>query len=72
MNELFHENGLVIIDGDDSALKQLFAPIMQDELLHEVSSEKVGETSLQLAKNYKIQVNPREINLFYLGENSTK
>jgi bacillithiol biosynthesis cysteine-adding enzyme BshC len=70
VNELFHEEGLVILDGDDSELKSLFSSIMEDELLHEVSSEKVGKTNDVLEKEYKIQVSPREINLFYLSENS--
>lgn len=66
VNELFHEQGLVIIDGDDSDLKSLFVPIMEAELKLEISSKKVDETSAKLSKQYKIQVNPREINLFYL------
>ncbi len=69
-NELFKEYGLVIIDADDARLKQLFVPIMKDELLHETSYNVVSKTISELEKNYKIQVNPREINLFYLDENS--
>lgn len=70
VNELFHAEGLVILDGDDSQLKSLFSPIMREELLQEVSSEKVGSTSEKLGKSYKIQVNAREINLFYLRDNA--
>lgn len=69
-NELFNEYGLVIIDADDAELKTLFAPIMEDELLHQTSYKAVSKTIVELEKNYKVQVNPREINLFYLGENS--
>jgi bacillithiol biosynthesis cysteine-adding enzyme BshC len=67
-NELFKQYGLVIVDGDDKDLKQLFTPFVKDELENETSFESVSTTILELEKNYKIQVNPREINLFYLGD----
>ncbi|WP_026775110.1 bacillithiol biosynthesis cysteine-adding enzyme BshC [Polaribacter sp. Hel_I_88] len=67
-NELFKEYGLVIIDGDDKSLKQLFTPFVKDELENETSFKEVSKTIETLEKNYPIQVNPREINLFYLGD----
>jgi bacillithiol biosynthesis cysteine-adding enzyme BshC len=67
-NKLFCEFGLVIIDGDDSQLKQLFTPFVKDELENETSFNEVSKTITELEKDYKIQVNPREINLFYLGD----
>ena len=66
-NELFKKEGLVIIDGDDKNLKQLFVPYVKEELLHQTSSEEVLKTNEHLA-DYKIQVNPREINLFYIED----
>ena len=68
-NELFKEYGLVILDADDHRLKNEFAPVMKDELLHQTSFKAVSKTNTKLEKVYKIQVNPREINLFYLSEN---
>tara|TARA_B100000809_G_scaffold31588_1_gene27498 strand:+ start:3026 stop:4660 length:1635 start_codon:yes stop_codon:yes gene_type:complete len=68
-NSLFSNFGLVIIDGDDTNLKQLFNPFVKDELENNTSFTEVSKTILELEKNYKIQVNPREINLFYLGDN---
>ena len=67
-NELFSDYGLVILDGDDASLKQLFNPIVKDELENETSFKAVSKTITALEKSYKIQVNPREINLFYLGD----
>lgn len=67
-NELFASEGLVIIDGDDANLKKLFAPYVKDELLHQNSFATVSETIKQL-KEYTVQVNPREINLFYIEDN---
>lgn len=72
VNELFGAYGLVIIDGNDKDLKHLFVPYMEDELVKQNSFKLVSETNSQLenvSSNYKIQVNPREINLFYLTEN---
>ncbi|MDX1828381.1 MAG: bacillithiol biosynthesis cysteine-adding enzyme BshC [Lutibacter sp.] len=67
VNELFGKYGLVIIDGDNNVLKKQFIPIIEDELLHQTSFKEVTKTNEQLKKySYKIQVNPREINLFYL------
>ena len=61
-NKLFNEFGLVIIDGDDNSLKELFIPFVKDELEHETSFNEVSKTITELEKEYKIQVNPREIN----------
>lgn len=67
-NELFAEFGLVIIDADNSELKAQFAPIVADELLQNTSFKTVSDTNALLTESYKIQVNPREINLFYLTD----
>ena len=67
-NELFGDKGLVILDGDDKSLKQLFIPFIKEELQHKTSYNKVSETNSLLEKNYDIQVNPREINLFYIED----
>ena len=69
VNELFGEYGLVIIDGDNSVLKKEFSPNIKEELLNNISFKEVSKTSKKLAENYNIQVNPREINLFYLKDN---
>lgn len=72
VNEFFTETGLVILDGNDAGLKRLFIPYLKDELINQTAFKKVSETSKQLnnlTPNYKIQVNPREINLFYLKDN---
>ena len=66
-NELFKSYGLVILDGDDVELKKEFAPYVENELLHQTSYREVLATIEQL-KSYDIQVNPREINLFYIED----
>ncbi|MGC6430202.1 MAG: bacillithiol biosynthesis cysteine-adding enzyme BshC [Jejuia sp.] len=70
-NELFKDYGLVIIDANDADLKRLFIPYVEKELLNQVSYKQVMASNDALTKiddAYKIQVNPREINLFYLSE----
>jgi len=70
-NELFGNYGLVILDGDDADLKSLFKPQIKNELLHQNAFAEVIKTNKKLeALDYNIQVNPREINLFYLKNNS--
>ncbi|MFD0835792.1 bacillithiol biosynthesis cysteine-adding enzyme BshC [Mariniflexile aquimaris] len=70
-NELFKDYGLVIIDANDTDLKRQFIPYIEEELLQQTSFKNVSETNEQINKlsNYGIQVNPREINLFYVTEN---
>ena len=66
-NELFGEYGLVILDADNQDLKRTFIPYIKEELTQQTSYKKVLETTEKL-KNYSIQVNPREINLFYMED----
>lgn len=67
VNDLFGQNGLVIVDGDDPDLKRIFAPWMAKEVSESFSHKAVTATIAKMG-DYKIQVNPREINLFYLGD----
>jgi len=69
VNELFKDYGLVIVDGDDKELKKQMIPYFKDELLHQKSFNAVQKVLPFFEKeNYKIQVNPREINLFYIED----
>nr|WP_315200487.1 bacillithiol biosynthesis cysteine-adding enzyme BshC [uncultured Flavobacterium sp.] len=67
-NELFGTLGLVILDADDPDLKRSFIPYVKDELLQQTSFKAVTET-IEKMKDYFVQVNPREINLFYIENN---
>ncbi len=64
-NALFGNYGLVIVDGDSRELKSLFTPYIQAELETQFSFTEVQAT-VSCMKGYKIQVNPRAINLFYI------
>ena len=67
VNGLFADKGLVIIDGDDKALKQSFAPVMKREIQDQFSYAAVHETNSKLtAIGGKLQITSREVNLFYI------
>lgn len=66
-NELFGVKGLVIIDSDDAALKSSFAATVKSDVLEHKPYKVVSSTNDKLvASDYSTQVNPREINSFYL------
>ena len=68
VNYLYGSKGLVILDGDDIKLKQSFENIIRDELINQPIHELVTKSSGELKDlGYKAQVNPRDINLFYLS-----
>lgn len=70
---LFGEYGLLMIDGDDKELKKLMIPAFEEELIQNISYKKVsGSNQILTEKGYPIQVNPREINLFYLGNGNIR
>jgi len=67
-NSLFANYGLVILDADDTNLKHVFIPYIKEELEKQTSFKAVQKTIEEL-KEYTVQVNPREINLFYIEDN---
>ena len=70
-NELFGAHGLVIVDGDDIDLKRSLIPFMKRDIFEQVAFDQVGKTISKMetiSSDYPIQVNPREINYFYLRD----
>jgi len=66
-NELFKDYGLVIVDGNDPALKKVYAPYVKRELQEQLTHKYVtSQTEKLVGLGYKAQVNPRAINLFFL------
>ncbi len=66
INYLYGQYGLLVLIPDNAALKRLMLPVFKEDLFNKVSSSVVAATSKALEKEYKVQANPREINLFYL------
>ena len=71
IHHLFDAYGLLILDGDNTALKRAFIPTFEKELKQQFSFHAVQKTNGLLEKEgLKLQVNARDVNLFYLGEQS--
>lgn len=69
-NALFKDYGLLIIDADTKAFKQVFSPIIQADIFGELSFQAIEKTSAELTQlGFKPQVQAREINFFYLTDN---
>ncbi|AMR30185.1 bacillithiol biosynthesis cysteine-adding enzyme BshC [Mucilaginibacter sp. PAMC 26640] len=69
VNALFGRYGLLIIDADDHRLKASFAPIIERDIIEQNSFKNISAVNEQLQNlGVHIQVNPREINFFYLKD----
>ena len=72
INELFKEDGLVIIDGDDVQLKKSFVDIMKKDIQDHSFYPLIASQSEKLSENYKAQAYVRECNFFQLDQGSRK
>ena len=66
VNALFGQYGLVIIDADDHELKKQFAAIIEEDIIEQNSFKNISATTRLEKLGVHVQVNPREINFFYL------
>ncbi len=69
VNELFGKYGLIILDPDSHQLKEAFIPFLKKDLFHQAAESLMQNTMSKLEDlGYKLQVKPRNINLFYLQQ----
>jgi bacillithiol synthase len=68
INALFAAYGLVVLIPDNAHFKKIMQPVFEDDLLNQRPSAIVEETINKLSQHYKVQANPRAINLFYLKD----
>ncbi len=69
VHQIFGKYGVVVVDGDDSALKSLAIPAFKAELIAHPSHTAMKHTNSELsAKGYNLQVKPHKIHLSYLAE----
>ncbi|PYF74478.1 bacillithiol biosynthesis cysteine-adding enzyme BshC [Pedobacter nutrimenti] len=69
VNGLFGNEGLICIDADDRALKQQFAAIIAADVTQQHSFREISRSNQALENaGYKAQVNPREVNFFYMTD----
>ena len=68
----FGEEGLVILDADRKDLKSCFVPHIKNDLEHHHCKVAVDKTIAKIktsySNQYSPQVNPREVNLFYITD----
>lgn len=69
VNALFEDFGLIILDADDIRLKSQFSTIITKDIIEQNSFKQITEANHKLAEQgIDTQVNPREINFFYLRD----
>jgi bacillithiol synthase len=69
VNALFEDYGLIILDADDKRLKSQFSSIISKDIIEQNSFKHINAANLKLAdQGIEAQVNPREINFFYLKD----
>ncbi len=70
VNELFGNEGLMVVDADNRELKSLFKSVIHDDLFNHSPKKLVEEKNQQLESlGYHPQVFARDINFFYLDKN---
>ena len=69
VHHLFSNFGLVVIDGNNSQYKKIFSSVIKEELLNSFVKNNIKKEIDYIAKKYKVQAKPRDINLFYMKAN---
>ena len=68
VNHLFSSFGLLVLIAEDPRLKKKMSAVFTEDLFSHVPHNLVKRSGEALQSHYKVQVNPREINLFYLDK----
>ena len=72
LSMLFRDTGLILLDADDARLKSCALPLLEKELKEGHSYAAAKKSSDRLSQHHKLQLHPREINLFYLTDTDRK
>ncbi len=70
VNKLFGEYGLIIFLPDNADYKNVFIPVVEKELKEQFSYNIVEDTVAKFPKEYKVQAGGRELNMFYLQDDT--
>ena len=69
VHELFRKDGLLVLIPDSAGYKSSVADLFKDDLFNQKASGIIQTTIEGIDKaGFKVQANPREINLFYLED----
>jgi len=71
-HELFADFGLVILDANVKCFKETFIPVIKNDVLNHSNFLTQKASDAILAKNYRLQINARPINFFYLNPNGER
>ena len=66
----FGKYGLVVLQPDNAQLKAVFVDVMEKELRTGFSQKAIQPTKEKLTSTYHVQSDGRDLNLFYLKENT--
>jgi len=70
VNELFGDEGLIVVDADDHNLKKLFQHVITEDVFNHTPKKLVEEQNQQLESlGYHPQVFARDINFFFVDKN---
>jgi bacillithiol synthase len=70
VNALFADYGLVVLIPDNANLKRVMRKVFEEDLVEQIPSTVVQQSVDAMDKaGFKVQAQPREINLFYLKDN---
>lgn len=69
VNSLFGSYGLVVLIADHATLKREMKTVFKEDLFRHTPAALVRQTTAQLTSRYHVQVNPRDVNLFYMKHN---
>ena len=70
VNALFADYGLVVLIPDNANLKRVMRKVFEEDLVGQIPSSVVQQSVDAMDKaGFKVQAQPREINLFYLKDN---
>ena len=72
LHALFGDSGPILLDADDARLKRCALPLFEKELKEGHSHAAAKKSSDRLSERYKLQLHPRELNLFYLTDTDRK
>ena len=67
LTALFGDYGLVIIDGNNIALKKIFIPDFKSEINNNFVYKNLLKTNKIIKQNYNPQINPSKSNIFYFS-----
>jgi bacillithiol biosynthesis cysteine-adding enzyme BshC len=65
---LFAKYGLVVLDANSAVLKKQFSFILKDDLVSQSAFSLLKKSDDRLSAHYKLQINARPINVFYLDD----